>query len=105
MGRCLTTRFLEFRSAVKVEHLLATNTGTCWWCQQLPATTGEHKFKRTDLTRMMSDDLVYWRDHQGNLRPIRGKSGAKRDRYGVVKFEKSLCTLQQRKIAAVRLCI
>lgn len=75
----------------QVEHLLAANTGTCWWCQQRPATTGEHKFKRTDLTRMMSDDLVFWRDHEGNLRPIRGKSGATRDRYGVVKFEKSLC--------------
>ncbi|WP_322920655.1 hypothetical protein [Nocardioides renjunii] len=39
----------------------------------------------------MTDDLAYWRDHEGNVRPIRGKGGAARDRYGVVKFVKSLC--------------
>lgn len=39
----------------------------------------------------MADDLVLWRDHTGEVRPIRGKSGARRDRYGVVKFAKSLC--------------
>ena len=76
----------------QVEHLLATNTGTCWWCQQRPATTGEHKYNRTDLTE---DDVrrsrLLARPRRESPRPIRGKGGARRDRYGVVKFEKSLC--------------
>lgn len=73
-------------------HLKVPTTGKCWWCQERPATTGEHKFKRTDLARLMADgDELVWGDGDGNKRTIRGKRGITRDRYGVVKFPKSLC--------------
>ncbi|MDQ3663581.1 MAG: hypothetical protein M3353_02840 [Actinomycetota bacterium] len=66
-------------------------SGTCWWCEGRPATTGEHKFKRTDLARLMGeDDLLLWGSGT-DLREVRGKRGITRDRYGVVKFPKSLC--------------
>lgn len=63
----------------------------CWWCRERPATTGEHKFKATDLRRLMgcSDELI-WGDDSAQ-QSIRGKKGIKRDRYGVIKFPKSLC--------------
>ncbi|MEO3787175.1 hypothetical protein ABGB12_27945 [Actinocorallia sp. B10E7] len=74
-----------------LSHLLIAPTGLCWWCQQRPATTGEHKFKRTDLTRLMGDGgLLLWGQGE-DIREIRGKSGVNRDRYGVIKFPKSLC--------------
>ncbi|MDB4872602.1 MAG: hypothetical protein JWL97_3606 [Gemmatimonadales bacterium] len=73
-------------------HLRVPPTGICWWCQERPATTGEHKFKRADLTRLMANGgLLLWGDRDGNTREIRGSSGVKRDRYGVIKFPKSLC--------------
>ncbi|WP_089329990.1 hypothetical protein [Actinomadura meyerae] len=73
-------------------HLQVPAPEMCWWCQEQPATTGEHKFKRTDLTRLMGDgSLLLWGTGDGNTREIRGKSGVKRDRYGVIKFPKSLC--------------
>lgn len=57
-----------------------------------PATTGEHKFKRTDLTRLMSDGgPLIWGDGNGKVRTVTGRSGVTRDRYGVIKFPKSLC--------------
>jgi hypothetical protein len=66
--------------------------GVCWWCQTRPATTGEHKFKRTDLTRSMAeDDMLFWFNDSGNVREVRGRSGVTRDRYGVVKFPKVMC--------------
>ncbi|MFZ1114649.1 MAG: hypothetical protein WAN44_02350 [Propionibacteriaceae bacterium] len=74
-----------------LEHLMVEPSGTCWWCEERPATTGEHKFKRTDLARLMGeDDLLLWGDG-ADLREVRGKRGITRDRYGVVKFPKSLC--------------
>lgn len=73
-------------------HLRLQPTGTCWWCRIRPATTAEHKFKRTDLTELMAGgDVLVWGDDAGSTREIRGKSGASRDRYGVVKFPKSMC--------------
>lgn len=67
-------------------------TGTCWWCQARPATTGEHKFKAADLTRLMAEEgPLLWGDSQGAVRTINGRSGITRDRYGVIKFPKSLC--------------
>lgn len=75
-----------------VEHLLIPPPQDCWWCGVRPASTGEHKFKRTDLIHLMSsDDSLIWGDGEGNSRSIRGKSGTTRDRYKVVKFPKSLC--------------
>ena len=76
-------------------HLLVPEGNACWWCEQRPATTGEHKFKRTDLSRLMTpgDSLIYGSDEMTALREIRGKSGITRDRYGVIKFPKSMCDL------------
>lgn len=73
------------------DHLKVEPDGVCWWCRVRPATTGEHKFKRTDLARLMGDDhLIYGVDGTG-FREIRGRSGITRDRYGVIKFPKSMC--------------
>ncbi|SDS05214.1 hypothetical protein SAMN04489751_1113 [Brevibacterium sandarakinum] len=73
-----------------LDHLKVRSDGLCWWCRERPATTGEHKYKQTDLTRLMRDDYLVWVGDEG-MREIRGKRGIKRDRYGVVKFPKSLC--------------
>lgn len=68
--------------------------GLCWWCRQRPADSGEHKFKMTDLTRMWNDDGLVWVGDNGSAsRHIKGKSALKRDRYGVLKFPKSLCKI------------
>ena len=73
-------------------HLRVEHGSNCWWCRERVATTGEHKFKRTDLTRLMADGRpLLWGDTVGNTRDIRGRSGVARDRYGVIKFPKSLC--------------
>jgi hypothetical protein len=73
-------------------HLRAQPSAICWWCQERLATTREHKFKRVDLARLMTNgDLLLWGDQVGNIREIRGRSGATRDRHRVIKFPKSLC--------------
>lgn len=74
----------------KFDHLKVKPGDLCWWCQARPATTGEHKYKRTDLARLMGDASLVWVG-DGTTRDIRGKSGIKRDRYGVVKFPKFMC--------------
>ena len=85
----------SIRGPEALESLRVPFAGTCWWCQTRPATTGEHKFKRTDLTRLMAQDegdLLIWVDLEGNrMREVRGRSGVTRDRHGVVKFPKSMC--------------
>ncbi|AFR50123.1 hypothetical protein KTR9_3488 [Gordonia sp. KTR9] len=81
----------SFLSRDDVAHLLVDFDGVCWWCRSRPATTGEHKYKASDLVRLMSGDTLLWGDDTGQRREIRGKSGVKRDRYGVVKFPKSMC--------------
>lgn len=72
-------------------HLMVDLGGTCWWCQARPATTGEHKFKRTDLARLMGDTALVYGTNGGGFREIRGRSGITRDRHGVIKFPKSMC--------------
>lgn len=74
-----------------LDHLKVRPDGICWWCQTGPATTGEHKFKRSDLARLVGDSLLIWGDDTGRRREIRGRSGLDRDRYKVVKFPKSMC--------------
>lgn len=68
-------------------------SGLCWWCGTEPATTGEHKFKRSDMARLMDDQplLVWGYQRSGITRELRGPGALKRDRYGVLKFPKSLC--------------
>lgn len=73
-------------------HLRVSQDGSCWWCEKRPAVTGEHEFKRTDLARLMGDGgTLLWGERGRNTREIRGASGMTRDRYGVIKFPKSLC--------------
>jgi len=79
-------------TANDLTHLLITTSKLCWWCQERSATTGEHKFKRSDLARLMSDGPLLWGDGLA-VRELRGKSAITRDRYGVVKFPKSMCGL------------
>lgn len=74
------------------DHLTVEPDGLCWWCRERPATTGEHKYKRTDLTRLMKDGSLIWVG-PGGPRELRGSSGVRRDRYGVVKFPKSMCAM------------
>ncbi len=78
-------------SRESVGHLLTEPGDNCWWCQVRPATTGEHKFKASDLARMMDDQGLVWLNTEGETRMLKGKGAIQRDRYGVVKFEKSLC--------------
>ncbi|MFE1545860.1 hypothetical protein ACFW61_36130 [Streptomyces microflavus] len=82
-----------FLSTDDVAHLLTTPDSLCWWCRNRQAATGEHKFKRSVLARLMgdgSDQVLMWGDGE-TLRELRGKSGITRDRYNVVKFPKSMC--------------
>lgn len=66
--------------------------GVCWWCRAASATTGEHKFKRTDLADLMGDDgELVWGSGDGRRRDLRGQGALKRDRHGVIKFPKSMC--------------
>ncbi|WP_270408920.1 hypothetical protein [Brachybacterium paraconglomeratum] len=81
---------LEWLSPGDLDHLKVSPDGRCWWCRERASTTGEHKYKQTDLARLMGDDSLIWAG-DGGTREIRGKSGIKRDRYGVVKFPKSMC--------------
>jgi hypothetical protein len=87
----MTSSGREFLPLEAVSHLLVDADEMCWWCQTRPATTGEHKYKAADLTRLMGDDYLIWGDDSGRIHEIRGKSGIKRDRYKVVKFPKSMC--------------
>ncbi|MDQ0808744.1 hypothetical protein QFZ63_000458 [Streptomyces sp. B3I7] len=72
-------------------HLRVPPDGLCWWCRVRPATTGEHKFKRSSLARLMGESqMLIWGNGESK-RELRGKTGITRDRYGVVKFPKSMC--------------
>lgn len=73
------------------DHLRVSSDGLCWWCRERLATTGEHKFKVTDLGRLMADGSLVWVGDD-RVREIRGKSNIKRDRFGIIKFPKSMCS-------------
>lgn len=67
-------------------HLLQEHDGLCWWCGA-PADSAEHKYKRTDLQRMLgADDFVVW-GSQG--RPLRSVRSVRKDPQ--VRFRASLC--------------
>ncbi|THA36064.1 hypothetical protein E6R18_01520 [Streptomyces sp. A1277] len=81
----------ELPDSARYAHLLAPESAMCWWCESRPATTGEHKFKRASLARLMGNgEMLVWASGK-QQREIRGKGGLKRDRYGLVKFPKSMC--------------
>lgn len=81
----------RIRPRESIEHLLVAADGMCWWCRASPATTGEHKYKASDLGRMMDGDALVWFDDAGGMRHLNGRGAIQRDRHGVVKFAKSLC--------------
>lgn len=60
--------------------------GLCWWCSA-PATTREHKFKRTDLARMWGDSpyLLWGSTSEERLVKVRGPNSQ------VAKFKPNLC--------------
>jgi hypothetical protein len=82
---------MQFADPASYDHLLAPESATCWWCRIRTATTGEHVFKRTALARMMDEDQVLIWGNGVKRHEIRGKGALKRDRYGVLKFPKSMC--------------
>ncbi|MEU6745962.1 hypothetical protein ABZ914_07045 [Spirillospora sp. NPDC046719] len=62
------------------------STGLCWWCGAR-ADTREHKFKRTDLTRMWGDsDHLVWGGVIDRLVKVRSARKSP-----TVKFEANLC--------------
>jgi hypothetical protein len=66
------------------------STTMCWWCQERPATTGEHKFKRSDLAREHGrGELVgaHQLVHYGGASPRHLKSTKSKP----LKFKPSLC--------------
>lgn len=67
---------------------------TCWWCKERPADSKEHKFKASDLRRVMFKDdpaAIVWMDDNGTRRDVKGCNAINRDRHRVLKFEPSLC--------------
>jgi hypothetical protein len=67
-------------------HLLHKPDGLCWWCGA-PADTAEHKYKRTDLQRVLGkDEFVVWGSQGRRLRNVRS---VRRDPQ--VRFPPSLC--------------
>lgn len=59
----------------------------CWWCGE-PASTKEHKFKRSDLRRMWDPDDLYL-VHGDHVRPVsRVRSIAKSPQ---VRFDTTMC--------------
>ncbi|MGB3442986.1 MAG: hypothetical protein WBA97_29950 [Actinophytocola sp.] len=57
---------------------------TCWWCGSTEPLTHEHKFKKSDLSRMGSaDELVWGGDELRKIRSIRKSKD--------VRFNASLC--------------
>lgn len=48
-----------------LDHLKVNSDGLCWWCREYPATTGEHKYKQSDLARLMGNDFLIWVGDEG----------------------------------------
>ena len=67
-----------------LERLRRDLRGFCWWCGSV-ADSQEHKYKRTDLARLLADGGIYWGgDHGGrSIRSIR-KSPE-------VRFARTMC--------------
>jgi hypothetical protein len=70
----------------EIGHLLAEHGGTCWWCAQ-PADSQEHKYKRTDLARILGEDSeLVWGSKGLSLADIRSIRKDPR-----VRFQRNLC--------------
>jgi hypothetical protein len=61
------------------------DSGLCWWCGST-ADSREHKFKRTDLTRMWgADDHLVWLCEQQQVKVRSARKSS------IVKFSANLC--------------
>ena len=61
------------------------DSGQCWWCGSI-ADSREHKFKRTDLTRMWgTDDYLLWISEQQQVKVRSARKSA------IVKFNPNMC--------------
>lgn len=84
---------LDLESSRLLDKARIIDDGLCWWCRQRPATTGEHKFKATDLRRMADPDAE-GRPDPGSLWKGGGTfSGELRTlkRGTAVQWKKSMC--------------
>lgn len=75
----------------RVEPFIKVSRTTCWWCQVRPADSGEHKFKRSDLTR------VHGRGELRGPKTLVVHSGERSSEHrstksNALKFTKSMCT-------------
>ena len=62
----------------------SADDGLCWWCGAV-ASSREHKFKRTDVTRMWGDSGVVWGNDE---RMVDVRSARKSS---VLRFKPNLC--------------
>lgn len=74
------------------ESFLEPQDGICWWCRERPADSREHKFKASDLVELWSGHSLRWVAEDGNMtHDLMGLGAIKRDRYGILRFQRSLC--------------
>lgn len=77
---------LRYLQGDELEPFRVPDSGRCWWCGG-NANSQEHKFKRTDLTRMWSDeDHLIWicEKQQRKIRSARKSS--------IVKYPANMCS-------------
>lgn len=87
--RSLSSRFPRASGPV----CLNTDMALCWWCEAREADSKEHKYKRKDLLRLMGEgEGLVWFGDDNLHRDLQGKGALKRDRYKILKFQKSLCS-------------
>ena len=89
ISRSLSSRFPRASGPV----CLNTDMALCWWCEAREADSKEHKYKRKDLLRLMGEgEGLVWFGDDDLHHDLQGKGALKRDRYKILKFQKSLCS-------------
>lgn len=58
----------------------------CWICGAAENLTGEHKIKKSDLTKNATGKPAVWRSFRGEEKPIQGLNSR------LLKFERSICS-------------
>lgn len=69
-----------------------TFDGICWCCRTNVADSGEHKYKQSDLRDLWDGSLHWCGDDGETKRVIGGLSAIARDRHGILKFPKYICS-------------
>ncbi len=71
----------------ELQHLYSEGSGLCWWCGAT-ADSAEHKYKKTDLLRVLGgDEVVVWGSDGVPRRDVRS---IRKDPH--VRFQPSLCS-------------